>query len=128
MTTLTFEDVASARAERTAIYRVAYDMVDKGLDPGLIAAYMREEERRHPAAFVTDWTPFVTCMCGSRTDEPTWLGLCSPECDDLEVLWAQLAACLRASVTPPPVVVTRGNMDRPDVRVMPLTGPQAGWQ
>ena len=33
-----------------------------------------------------------------------------------------------ASIGDVPVVVTRGRMDRPDVRLLPVSGPQTGWQ
>ena len=76
-------------------FAVALDMTAKNLDPGLIAAYLREEARRDPEAFA-----FAA---------------------EIEPLWRQVKDCLRASVQP--VTVTRGGMDRPDVPLLPLTGP-----
>jgi hypothetical protein len=111
MTTLTPTAVTEAEATRADVHRWALDMVDKGRDPGLIAAYMREEARRHPAAFVTDWAafvtdwaPFVTCPCGNLTDTPTRLAACcSTECEENEVIWAELREYLRRVVGEPVV-------------------------
>ena len=79
-------------------YAVALDMTAKKLDPGLIAAYLREEARRDPEAFA-----FAA---------------------EIEPLGRQVKDCLRASVQP--VTVTRYTAHSPALDNWPADIPMRG--